>query len=158
MNVFLPHPNPRARPTAFGRALWGLLGAAALAFGIFEMVAHGQPTILAGIAGLVFPDLALLIGTRTPTQRGQLARPSVVPYNMVHSWLFPALLLVGFALSPWTNVEVAPVFTAGLAWLAHIAIDRASGYGPRTADGWRRWDTRNRQEGGAHDELHIERI
>jgi hypothetical protein len=29
-------------------------------------------------------------------------------------------------------------FTFGLAWLAHIALDRALGYGLRTADGWQR--------------------
>ncbi|MFK4098344.1 DUF4260 family protein [Streptomyces anthocyanicus] len=30
------------------------------------------------------------------------------------------------------------LFTFGIAWLLHIALDRALGYGLRTADGWQR--------------------
>ena len=37
-------------------------------------------------------------------------------------------------------VHLLPMFwfVAGLAWLAHIAIDHVAGYGMRAADGWQR--------------------
>jgi hypothetical protein len=47
----------------------------------------------------------------------------------------PVLLLVVYAVTPLTW---APLFAAGLGWLAHVALDRAMGYGLRSAAGFQR--------------------
>ena len=55
-----------------------------------------------------------------------LAGPRIgaIGYNMLHSWIGPALLLSGSAaLGNQTFMAVA------LVWLAHIGFDRAAGYG-----------------------------
>jgi Domain of unknown function (DUF4260) len=36
------------------------------------------------------------------------------------------------------GVDSAALFTGGLAWLAHVALDRALGYGLRGRDGFQR--------------------
>lgn len=41
-------------------------------------------------------------------------------------------------LIPESPSVAVPVFNFGLAWLVHIAADRALGYGLRTPDGWQR--------------------
>jgi hypothetical protein len=46
----------------------------------------------------------------------------------------PLIVLVAYAVGP---IEWPPLFTAGLGWLTHIALDRAAGYGPRTPEGYR---------------------
>jgi hypothetical protein len=55
-----------------------------------------------------------------------LAGPRIgaIGYNMLHSWIGPAILLAASAaLGNQTLVAVA------LVWLAHIGFDRAAGYG-----------------------------
>jgi hypothetical protein len=55
-------------------------------------------------------------------------------YNLVHRPAWP-LILITAAL-----FDVLPLwcFVAGFSWLAHIAFDRASGFGLRTKAGWQR--------------------
>jgi hypothetical protein len=77
---------------------------------------------------LVAPDIALLAGAGGG--KGQL-RPRAVPlYNALHRPAGPALLAVA-------SIALGPAWLAGaLAWLAHIAIDRAVGYGLRDHRGF----------------------
>nr|WP_208406775.1 DUF4260 family protein [Amycolatopsis granulosa] len=102
-----------------------------LAFAVFEVVEHGGWTAGALLLGLAGPDLTFLAGIGAPAvERGVLPRRAVPFYNAAHHWAGPAVLLLVF-----TIVTSPAAFTLGLAWLAHIAVDRVFGFGMRTADG-----------------------
>ena len=84
-------------------------------------------------AAFVAPDLALLVGIARGLERGQLAPRAVPLYNLLHQPLAPAIAIaVAWALTPdaW--------LAAALAWGAHVAMDRAAGYGLRSHDGFQR--------------------
>ena len=124
-------------PPAARRAGWLGTGLAALAFGGLEVANHG-PWALAGlIAFLIAPDLTFLAGLKQAKamEPGQLPPVAVPWYNAAHRAWVPVLLLVAYTVSP---LGWAPLFAAGLGWLAHIAIDRAAGYGLRSATGFQR--------------------
>jgi Domain of unknown function (DUF4260) len=62
-----------------------------------------------------------------------LAGPRIgaIGYNMLHSWIAPALLIAASAaLRNQTLVAVA------LVWLVHIGFDRAAGYGLKHFSGF----------------------
>ena len=119
------------------RGGWLGLGLASLAFGGLEVANHGPWALALLIAFVIAPDLTFLVGMgeAREMQRGQLPPTAVPWYNAAHRAWVPALLLVAYAVSPLTW---APLFAAGLGWLAHIAIDRAAGYGLRSAAGFQR--------------------
>ncbi|WP_326700503.1 DUF4260 domain-containing protein [Streptomyces sp. NBC_01754] len=120
------------------RAAWGLLGAFLLVWVVFEAVKHGGWVIPLAVLGLVVPDLSFFAGASGEHRPGQLPRGTVAVYNLVHRPLVPLVLMVPpAALADGPGDNAAP-FTFGLAWLTHIALDRAMGYGLRTADGWQR--------------------
>ena len=79
---------------------------------------------------LVLPDLGLLAGISGGLRPGQLHPRAVPLYNALHVPAGPVLLaLLSLALGiDW--------LAGGLAWLAHIAIDRSLGYRLRTKDGF----------------------
>jgi hypothetical protein len=83
---------------------------------------------------LLLPDLAFVAGAGAHEERGRLPARAVPIYNAAHRTVGPVsvigLALVG-GLSTWWLV-------AGLAWLAHVALDRGFGFGLRTPDGWQR--------------------
>ncbi|TNC24382.1 DUF4260 family protein [Amycolatopsis alkalitolerans] len=112
----------------------GILGLFLLAFAIFEAVKHGGWAVPMLLAGLIGPDLTFLIGIGAQAGHGVLPRRVVPFYNVAHLWPLPVLALVFFTLL----VGSVPGFTLGLAWLAHICLDRALGYGLRARDGTQR--------------------
>ena len=129
--------------SAARRAGWLGTGLAALAFGGLEVANHG-PWALAGlIAFVIAPDLTFLVGLGQAKvmEPGQLPPVAVPWYNAAHRAWVPVLLLVAYAVSP---LSWAPLFAAGLGWLAHIAIDRAAGYGLRSAAGFQRYGSAGR--------------
>ena len=79
----------------------------------------------------LLPDLALIAGmSRDFAGHGRLAPRAVGAYNAVHAYPGPILLAAaGLLLSPL-------LLGLGLLWISHVAIDRASGYGLRTAEGF----------------------
>jgi hypothetical protein len=110
------------------RPLQIALAAALLAATVFEAVKHGlwAPAAL----GLIGPDIALVSGLKD----GRLNPRGVPFYNALHSYYAPVALLA-VAATGWIALGF---FVVGLAWCAHIALDRALGYGLRTRDGFQR--------------------
>jgi hypothetical protein len=105
-------------------AVWAASVAGAFAVGGFA-----EPAVW---AGFLLPDLPLVFGLASGLAPGQLHPRAVPSYNAVHTLLGPALLAA-------SSLLLGPAALAGaLAWLAHIAIDRAVGYGLRTPDGFQR--------------------
>jgi hypothetical protein len=128
-------PRPAHTPGSVAkRGAWLALGLFAIAFAVFEVSRHGLGALGLGLAFLVAPDLTMLIGAGRKLARGQLAPPAVPFYNLVHSVWGPLVLLVVCTFS----IGSAALFTGGLAWLAHVAVDRAAGFGPRTPQGFQR--------------------
>ena len=119
------------------RAGWLSLGLAALAFGGLEVANHGPWALVLLIAFLIAPDLAFFVGLNQARAMspGQLPPVAVPWYNAAHRVWVPVLLLAVYTVSPLTW---APLFAAGLGWLAHIALDRSLGYGLRGAAGFQR--------------------
>ena len=111
------------------------LVAAAIAIGLLALAIEiaGVGTWQLWIA-FVLPDVALLAGAARGLQRGQLAPRAVPLYNALHHPAGPLLaVVVAAALLPdaW--------LAAALAWGAHVAMDRAAGYGLRTREGFQRF-------------------
>jgi hypothetical protein len=120
--------------SAASRLAWLALGVFAAAFAVFEVAKHGTGALALAVAFALAPDLAMLIGANRKLARGQLAPQAVAFYNAVHRVWGPLVLLV--VCTFW--IDSAPLFTGGLAWLAHIGLDRSLGFGLRRPQGFRR--------------------
>ena len=89
------------------------------------------------VAFALLPDVPLFLAFGHGLERGQ-PHPRAVPfYNATHRIVGP-VLLTGAGLVLQSGGGSASALVAGLAWSAHILVDRASGYGLRRADGWQR--------------------
>lgn len=91
---------------------------------------------------LVAPDLALLAGMGRGLAKGQI-RPGAVPfYNAAHSfWSVLAGAAVLALLLTFGRLDHGSLVAWSVAigaWGAHIAADRALGFGQRTPDGFQR--------------------
>lgn len=119
-----------------GRIGWAA-GAAALGlFTAFEVVKYGGWAWGAATVGLIAPDLVMLGGIgAAPTAHGVLPHRIVPAYNLVHRPVGPVLLMVAVGVAPITHAAFVPWFVLGLAWLTHICLDRALGFGLRAPDG-----------------------
>lgn len=119
------------------RATWTVLAVALLAFAVFESVQHGWGATVVMAAFAVMPDLSL-IGAFA--EHGKLRPERVAAYNLLHTpWMPLALVAVGLVIAVaglglGDLPRLAP-FLAGTAWLTHIAVDRAAGFGLRARDG-----------------------
>ena len=115
---------------------YAAVGLAALAVAIAVVVTRHEswwPLVALAIA----PDITLLFGGfGRGLQRGQLNPRAVPSYNAVHRFWAPAALTLVAALAG-SGAWVA----AGLAWIAHIGIDRSLGFGLRTPEGFQREDS-----------------
>lgn len=114
------------------RAFYAALGVAAIALAIAVVISqHASWWQLVVLA--IAPDITLLFGTGRGLERGQL-NPRAVPfYNAVHR-LLPPVVLIALAFLLHADGWLA----GGLAWVAHIAIDRSLGFGLRTPEGFQR--------------------
>lgn len=125
-----PTDSPH-RPAAL-KAAQIALAVVLIGFTVFEAVKHGLWT--PALAGLLGPDVALLAGAGAGLARGQLHPRAVGFYNALHRW-WPPLLLVVVTLP---NPVPLWAFVFAVAWLAHVALDRACGYGLRDREGFQR--------------------
>ena len=121
---------PRTARRRLGRRGWYLTAGLLLTVAVgAAVVASGVPLWIA-LTAAVAPDVALLAGMGAGLARGRLHPRAVPLYNALHALPAPAALAAaGLALGQ------APVAVAAAAWLAHIAFDRAAGYGLRRPDG-----------------------
>ncbi|WP_324785315.1 DUF4260 family protein [Streptomyces sp. H51] len=119
------------------RIAWGVLAVLLLIWAVFEAVKYGGWAIAAVVAGIVVPDLSFLAGLSGPHQHGRLSPRAVPLYNLLHRPVVAVAVMLG-CLIPDSPAVAVPLFNFGLAWLQHIASDRAFGFGLRTADGWQR--------------------
>ncbi|YAL83670.1 DUF4260 family protein [Dermacoccaceae bacterium W4C1] len=127
------------------RGLWALAAVVLLPFAIFEAVKYGGFAWAALGLGLIGPDLVFLAGIGAPVSASAVASQGhsggvlptriVAAYNLVHRPLLPFILLVAASFAPISHASFVPWFVLGLAWLAHIAIDRVCGFGLRNPDG-----------------------
>ena len=120
------------------RVLWGLAAIGLTVVAVFESVTFGWMVGGVVIAFALMPDAAL-IGAFDPTRRGVLRPERVRLYNVLHLVRFPLVLIALGSLVQLPSVAGVPggslVYAAGLAWTAHIAADRALGFGLRDAEG-----------------------
>ncbi len=98
------------------RIAWGAFALFLAAFAVFESQKYGLPTTVAALVFFVLPDLTRLAGVRPP---GTL-------HQAVNRVWIPLAVLVGYTFGP---IVWPPLFTAGLAWLTRIALDRTLGRG-----------------------------
>jgi hypothetical protein len=122
-------------PAAARRAAWLAWAAFLLAFAVLEGVNHGAAAWAALAGGLIAPDLTFFAaaGAREPVVRGQLPRKAVPFYNAAHRTWVPLALTAAYTVAP---LDVPALFTFLLAWMLHIAVDRAAGYRLRGQDGF----------------------
>ncbi|WP_157815712.1 hypothetical protein [Kitasatospora sp. CB02891] len=96
---------------------WAALALFTAAFAIFEAVAHGWWTALAGAALLVVPGLVGRVGPVGP--RADRAAHRALP---------PVVVLIAYSLSP---LEQPWIFTAALGRLTAVAISSCASAGRR---------------------------
>jgi hypothetical protein len=126
------HAHPTR--TVIRRLAWLALGLAAATLTVIQVTRHGTGALALAVVLAVAPDLTMLIGASRKLARGQLAPAAVPFYNTAHRLWGPLLLLAAGAIWPGSAVLVA----GGLAWLAHVGLDRGLGFGLRTPEGFQR--------------------
>lgn len=114
------------------RVAWAALAAFLLAFIVLEVINHGGPALVAAVLLLIAPYLVRFIDAGA-AGNGKLSPKAVPYYNIAHRPWIPLAVLVVYSVG--VLGEWVPLFTAGLGWLAHIALDRAFGHGLRERDG-----------------------
>jgi hypothetical protein len=119
------------------RIAWAALAVALLAFAVFESAKYGWVAGGVVVPFAIAPDLSLIGGFAEP---GRLRPARVRMYNLLHTPWIPLALIAASIVLPlpslgWGLRGGLELFLAGLAWLMHIAADRACGFGLRAADG-----------------------
>lgn len=125
---------PRSPAPPQFRVAWGVLAALLLIWLVFETAKYGGWVIVAAVAGVVVPDLSFLAGLGGPHEHGRMPRRAVPLYNLLHRPVVAVVVMLA-CLIPDSSAVAVPLFNFGLAWLVHIAADRALGFGLRGADG-----------------------
>jgi hypothetical protein len=120
------------RPAA-ARIGYATLAVLVLTVTVLEVVKLGTGYWQIAVFGLG-PDVALFVGAGRGLAKRQLHPRAVRLYNLLHGFWEPVALA---ALASFGVISIG--FSIGaLAWLFHIALDRAVGYGLRTRDGFQR--------------------
>jgi hypothetical protein len=110
-----------------GRTASGTVGALSVG-GALRLGGRADPMFWLGALG---PDVALVYGRGRILRHQQLHPRAVRLYNALHSLPGPAVALAAGVLT-----RRRPLLVVGLAWLAHITVDRAQAYGLRGSDGY----------------------
>jgi hypothetical protein len=115
------------------RLLLAVLAASVSAVLVVEVARTGSGYWLLAVFGLG-PDLALFLGFGAGLAKGQLHPRAVPAYNLLHRFSGPLVLA---ALSI-TGLLAPHLLIGALAWMLHVTLDRALGYGLRTRGGFQR--------------------
>lgn len=109
--------------TDLPRVLLRIEGIVLLAVSVFIYSRYGEEWWLFALVFLA-PDIGML---------GYLAdtRVGAATYNLFHTYLGPAILLVGGIVAESPNT-----YSIAIVWFAHIGLDRALGYGLKYGDGF----------------------
>lgn len=109
--------------TDLPRVLLRTEGIVLLAVSVFMYSRYGEEWWLFALVFLA-PDIGML---------GYLAdtRVGAATYNLFHTYLGPAILLVGGIVAESPNT-----YSIAIVWFAHIGFDRALGYGLKYGDGF----------------------
>jgi len=120
------------------RLIWTIIAVVTIPTVIWLARERGDGWI--ALAFAIMPDIGLVYGISPNLAHGQLNPRAVPLYNALHSAGGPLITILAGLSGP------APdwLLVAGLAWLAHVAFDRAIGYGLRDKNGY----VRGRREMG----------
>lgn len=110
--------------TDLPRVLLRIEGVVLLAVSVFMYARYGEQWWLFALL-LLAPDIGML-GYLADTRMG------ATTYNLLHTYLGPAILLVGGILA-----ESPLTYSIAFVWFAHIGLDRALGYGLKYGDGFK---------------------
>jgi hypothetical protein len=122
-----------ARSVGAHRA-WLAVGVAAAMLAVIQVARHGPGALTVALVLAIAPDLTMIIGLSRRLAPGQLAPTAIPFYNTAHRLWGPLALLAAGGVWPGS----AALVTGGLAWLAHVALDRGLGFGLRTREGFQR--------------------
>lgn len=114
------------------RIFWAATAALLLAVLIVMCLHQGWGATIFAVVFGVMPDVAL-IGAFG--ERGKLKPARVGFYNLLHAAPLALGVAVLAGLLGLLGVDAGVLAIVGTAWLAHIAVDRAAGYGLRAPDG-----------------------
>jgi Domain of unknown function (DUF4260) len=128
------HPHGHTALPGSRRLAWLALGLAAATLTVIQVSGHGTGALAVAVALAIAPDLSMLIGASRKLARGQLAPTAVPFYNAAHRLWGPLALLAAGGIWPGS----AALLAGGLAWLAHVGLDRGLGFGLRTPAGFQR--------------------
>lgn len=135
VNPWSPAPS---RTVVAQRVLWLVIAIGLIVLTVMQCTANGGWTVAAAITGGLLPDVAFFVGAGQQHLQGALPRAAVRTYNTLHRvWIPLGLLAVSFLAAGIAAEASAVGIALAIAWLAHIALDRAFGYGLRNADGTR---------------------
>ena len=114
------------------RVWWAITAMLLLAAAIGLCIALGWGAAGITLLFAVLPDAAL-IGAFA--EQGRLKPSRVRFYNLMHAPILAIALAAAGAILLLLPARPWGLALAGLAWMAHIAADRAFGYGLRAPDG-----------------------
>ncbi|MFE4336378.1 hypothetical protein ACFRQM_45655 [Streptomyces sp. NPDC056831] len=103
------------------RSAWGVFGLLLLAWTVFEAAKHTGFTTPFAVIGLLMPFLTRLAPSSAAVQ-----------HTLLRVWIPFAVMAICSAI-PGSSDNTAAPFTFGMAWLTHIALRRALGYGLRSS-------------------------
>lgn len=121
------------------RLWWTVLAVVLVGFAIFESVKYGWVAGGVVLCWILAPDITL-VGAFDVSRKGFLRSSRVRAYNIAHTPWWPLAVMAIAIIAPLPPLGFGlrgglELFLVGLSWLAHIAVDRAFGYGLRAADG-----------------------
>lgn len=118
------------------RIAWLVLTIVLLSLAVAAGIAYGRTEVILLLVVLLLPDVAL-IGAFAG--HGRLKPHRVAWYNAMHAPVVPVVVLAAAGIAAlsgaWGLLGARGLLLAALAWAAHIALDRALGYGLREPDG-----------------------
>jgi hypothetical protein len=130
----MPHAHAHTVPSLATHSVWLALGLVAAMLTVIQVARYGAGALTVALALAITPDLTMFIGLSRRLAHRQLAPTAVPFYNIAHRLWGPLALLAAGTSWPGSPALVA----GGLAWLAHVALDRGLGFGLRTPEGFRR--------------------